>query len=301
MDQHISYGESVTRAWVEIAQGCRMTNHMLQATPDPADGSNFTQINEIYPQEKSSDWHRSYLGAALEHLVVWADIFAPLKFHPEHSVKFSFRPTHTLGRAAMEAASQALWVSSGKTARECARRHLSLIRWDFSELRKSDSDPEFKESISERDQLLLERVSGTFTVDELRIPKLLDVLRAAAPVAELDADKVENVWRAASGAAHGKNWPALHLQRVVPVDEYEPGQFRTLQFPDPEAMTEVMEIASQLTNHGVIRHADFCGSDIGSLMDGARIRLANEITFRPDADPETVAHLKRPANETPTA
>jgi hypothetical protein len=140
MGERIPVGEAVSREWTEIAQGARLSNHVLQAMPDPTLTSNFAQINAVCPFEKASDWHRSYLGAALEHLIVWADIVAPLKFHPEHEVTFTFRPAHTLGRAAMEAASQAVWMTSGGTAKECARRHLSLIRWDYDEHRKSRSD-----------------------------------------------------------------------------------------------------------------------------------------------------------------
>lgn len=95
MDHKIPVGDTVSRAWTEVAQGSRLANHMLQAMPDPTPSSNFAKVNALYPHEKASDWHRAYLSAALEHLVVWADIAAPLKFHPEHEVTFSFR-RHTL-------------------------------------------------------------------------------------------------------------------------------------------------------------------------------------------------------------
>lgn len=60
-----------------------MANRILHNVEDPSPDSNFAQINAIYPNEKASDWHRSYLTAALEHLLVWADIVAPLRFHPD--------------------------------------------------------------------------------------------------------------------------------------------------------------------------------------------------------------------------
>ena len=274
-----------------------MSSRMLQAMPDPAPSSKFAQVNAEYPFEKASDWHRSYLSAALEHLIVWADIAAPLKFHPEHEVIFSFRPAHTLGRAAMEAASQAIWVTSGETAQECVRRHLSLIRWDFVEHRKSESDPRCKARVAQRDALLLERAASKFAEADLRPPSHLSVLRAAALVADLDADEVEAVWRAASGAAHGRVWPALALQHVVPLDEHEPGQFRTLRVPDTGPMTEVLKVAEHMTAYGVLRHADFCGVDIAVMLEQARIWLADVIPYRADADPDLVARLKRRAHE----
>ena len=299
MNQKIPVGEAASRAWTEVAQGSRMSNHMLQAMPDPAPGSKFAKVNAEYPFEKASDWHRSYLAAALEHLILWADIAAPLKFHPEHEVTFSFRPAHTLGRAAMEAASQAIWVTSGDTAQECGRRHLSLIRWDYLEHRKSESDPQVKARVAERDAVLLKRVADSFAEADLRPPSHLSVLRAAAPVAGLDPDKVEAVWRAASGAAHGKTWASLALQHVVPLDEYEPGQFRTLRVPDSGPMTEVLKVAEHMTAHGVLRHADFCGVDIAAILERARVWLAGVIPYREDADPDVVARLKRRADEGP--
>jgi hypothetical protein len=293
----IPVGEDASRSWTEVAHGSRMSNHMLQAMPDPAPISKFAMINAEYPFEKASDWHRSYLSAALEHLVVWADIAAPLKFHPEQEVLFSFRPAHTLGRAAMEAASQAIWVSSGDTARECARRHLSLIRWDYVEHRKSESDPQFKARVAHSDLRLLERASQTFDKTDLQPPSHLSVLRASAPVVGLDPDRVETVWRAASGAAHGKAWASLALQEVVPLDEYESGQFRTIRVPDADAMTEVLKVAEHMTTYGVLRHADFCGADITSLLESARVWLAGAVPYREDADPEVVARLKRRTDE----
>lgn len=134
--ERIPVDEEVSRAWVEVAQGARLSSHMLSNIGDPADDSNFSVITAMYPWEKASDWCRSYLSAALEHLKLWADYAAPLKFHPQHEVTHSFRPAYTLARAALEASSQAVWMTASTSPRECAVRHLSLIRWDFEEHRK---------------------------------------------------------------------------------------------------------------------------------------------------------------------
>lgn len=138
-----------------------------------------------------------------------------------------------------------------------------------------------------------------FTTDDLLPPTHLSVLRAAAPVVDLDPDEVETVWRAASGAAHGKGWAALALQHVIPVGEYEHGQLRTVRFPDAGPMTKVLKVAERMTAHGVLRHADFCGADIRALLEGSRAWLAGVIPYRPNADPDVVARLKRPADEDP--
>ncbi len=64
-------------AWVEIAQSARFLNHVLVGVSDPLEGSNFALSNVLYPMERASNWHRSYLDAALQHLLLWADYVAP--------------------------------------------------------------------------------------------------------------------------------------------------------------------------------------------------------------------------------
>ena len=293
MDNRIPVDEEVSRAWVAVAHGARTTNRMLDRLGEPAPDSIFAQVNALYPYEKASDWHRSYLAAALEHLMVWADIEAPLKFHPEQVVTHYFRPIYTLARAAMEASSQAVWMTGGKTAQECARRHLCLIRWDYEEHRKSLSDNKRKGRINEMDKSLLRRASDAFSEEELRPPSHYTVLRAAAAVMDLNPDQFERVWRAASGSAHGKVWPSLALQHVVPISEYEPGHLRALRVPDPDKITEVLELAGKMTMYGVLRHADFVKADISALIEEATRWLASVVPFREDADPDVVARLKR--------
>jgi hypothetical protein len=292
--ERIPVNEAITRPWVEVAQGARLSARMLSRMGDPAADSNFAQINALYPWEKASDWCRSYLSAALEHLSLWADYAAPLKFHPEHEVVHTFRPAYTLARAALEASSQAVWLTAGTSARECALRHLSLIRWDYQEHRKSVASTEGKQAIDAMDATLLERMSGVLAPEDLYRPNHFTVLRDASSVIERDPADVERIWRAASGSAHGRVWPSLTLQHVVPLAEYEPGHFRTVRVPDADGMTEVLTLAQQMTLHGVLRYADYAGEDIPELMEEARLWLASVIPFREDADVEVVEHLKRP-------
>lgn len=291
MTTNLPTDPDAVQRWVEIAQGTRMMDFMLKAMPDPGPDSNFAQIDALYPHEKASAWHRSYLGSALEHLMLWADVVAPLKFHEEHVTVFTFRPAHTLGRAAMEAASQALWMTSGGTAHECARRHLALIRWDYEEYRKSNADKEFKTRVTERDKTLVERAAPEFSIEELRAPGHLEVLRKAAPAADLDPDEVEYTWRAASGAAHGRVWPALVRQHVLPTQEYEEGHYRTLRIPDTAAMTEVLNAAETMMHHGVLRHADFCGADIELMLQDAARSLAEVVPLKDGVSPDDVRNL----------
>lgn len=295
MNEGIPVDEVVTRAWIAVAHSARMSLRMLSRLGDPASDSPFTQINALYPHEKASDWCRSYL-TALEHLTIWADHVAPLTFHPDQQVRHTLRPAYTLARAAIEASSHAVWITGGGSAHECARRHLALIRWDYEEHRKSVAGAEQKAAIRAMDATLLERAATVFRKEELGRPNQFTVLQAAAMTIERDPDDAERIWRAASGAAHGKVWPSLALQHVVPLTEYEPGQFRTWRIPDLQWMTEVLELAESMTTRGVLQFADFCGADIAQLIDEARIWLASVVPLREDADPEVVARLTEPRN-----
>lgn len=285
-----------SRAFTEVAQGARLSWRVLATVGDPRPGSNFAQVSELYPFEKVSDWTHAYLSAAYEHLILWADYVAPFKFHPEQVTNFTLRPAYTLARAALESASQAVWLLSSRDSIECVRRHLCLVRWDFREHARSVADPEHKTRILEQDTRLLERVASVFSPDEVKPPRgYLKVIEWACETEEsldLTAVDAERIWCAASGSAHGKYWPNVDLQHVVPGEEYEPGQFRAFTLPNSAGMVEALEAAQKMAQIGVLRHADFCGADIPALMDEARTWLADRTPFKPDADPESIARLR---------
>lgn len=272
-----------SQAFTEVAQSARLCQKILASVGDPAPSSNFDRISEIYPFEKPSDWCRAYLGAAMEHLIMWADYAAPLRFHDEQETIFRLRPAYTLARASIESSAQAVWMLGTQNPMELVRRHLALMNWDLEEHRKSKSDATEKEAVKLRQRKLLERVAGVFEADEIRPPAgYLAVLRDAcdSPEVALDPDEVERIWRAASGAAHGKYWPSLDLQHVIPGEEYEPGQFRTVRVPNARGMAEVLRAADTMTTYGVFRFADYSGADLGSLIDDAKRWLATVIPFR---------------------
>ena len=126
MTRRIPVDRATSLAWVEIAHGARLHNRILGNVPDPINGAEFAVVDALYPYERASIWHRSYLNAALEHLLVWADLVAPLRFHPEQELIHTLRPAYTLSRAALEAASQAVWVSAGGSAAAVSYTHLTL-------------------------------------------------------------------------------------------------------------------------------------------------------------------------------
>ncbi len=153
--------------------------------------------------------------------------------------------------------------------------------------------PEAKQGLKVRHETLLERASAVFAEGEVRPTNHVEVLRAIAPVVEVEAGHLEATWRAASAAAHGRVWPSLALQHVIPLAEYEPGHFHTFGLPDASKMTEALQLAERITTLGVLRHADFCGADIPRLLEEARLWLLSVSPLREDADPEAVSFLSR--------
>lgn len=266
MDVPLEVNKEDREKWAEIAHGARFNRYFLFGVGDPGPGSSFAAINKYYPWEKASDWCREYLVAANQHLALWADHAAPLKYHPEHVVRHDLRPVQTLARAAIEAAAQAVWVMGGSSAKECATRHLRLVRWDIEEQRKAAPESE-KQRFKDADAELLKRVSGDSQAQEWkRLTTYLEVLRWAAKDIGYDPDEAETLWRASSGAAHGKRWPALALQHVIRGEEYEPGQHRTIRVPDPKAMTVVLQLAERLTSHAAIKFGQFSGLDQAAIL-----------------------------------
>lgn len=284
----------VSLAWTEIAQGSRHCQHMLENVPSPAEDSDFDRARRFYPFEPVHDRARAYLDAALEHLVLWADVVAPFKFHPDHEVTSQQRPPYTLARAAMEAAAQAVWMLDTAEPRECIRRHLSLIRWDLQEHKKSKLDLEEKRAVQGVEDDLVRRVSEVFTGVEIRPPAgYLWVVRqaCAADGVDVDADEAERLWRAASGSAHGMYWPTRDLRQLVEV-ESEPGRPRQVRVANAWQMTAVLRAAYDITRCGVFRYALFAGADLPALIQSSSRWLAGMITVREDADPAVLARLR---------
>lgn len=231
---------------------------LLTETPPAVDGSPFSIIDAKLPQP-SEMWCRSYLSSALEHLGMWADYVAPLKFHPDAVVHHDARPAQTLARAALESASQAVWVMASRDPRESLRRHLSLVLADWEEQRKAEIDPERKADLKQQRLDLLDILeSHDVKVDN---PSYLTLITAAATEVRTnfsdgdlgDPAQVERLWRASAGSAHGKMWPSLELRVSVELD----GQ--PFSFPDADAMSAILVLANRVTQYGVLRFIDYAG------------------------------------------
>ena len=283
-----------SHAFTAVAQGTRLSWHMFNSCGSPASGSNFARVDSLYPFEKVSDRARHYVSAALEHLIMWADFAAPFKYHPEQTTTFTLRPPMALARAALESASQAVWLLNTPDVRECLQRHLRLIRWDLEEYRKSHLEAEGKKRVKERDEELLARVAGVFTQDQIRPPQgYLWVIQQACEPEDLDlsASQAERLWRAMSGAAHGMYWTNLELMTTELSEHHGAGQAQRITLPDPAAMVESLEAAHRIAQYAALKYMIFAGADIRALQLSARRWLAHQITLKPDADPEVFQRL----------
>lgn len=292
-EARVPVDDDASRAWTEVAQGARMSWHMFRNVAPPTEGSNFARTRELYPFEPLDERAQAYVGAALEHLMMWAEYTAPLKFHPDQESSFYQRPPYTLARAALEAAAQAVWMLDTLDPMECIRRHLSLMRWDLHEHKRSKSALDEKEVIDARERELLTRVANVFTADDIKPPSsYLWVLRAACRPDDLNlqAEEVERLWRAASGSAHGMYWPTQDLQRSVAVTSSD-GGVRQIRVADAELVAQVLNAAYSMTQYAVLKYAQFSGADIWSLIEASRRWLTSMITLREDADSDVVARL----------
>ena len=233
---------------------------LLTETPPAIDGSPFSIIDEDLPQP-CEKWCRSYLSSALEHLGMWADYVAPLTFHPDAVVHHEARPAQTLARAALESASQAVWVMASRDRREVLRRHLSLVLADWEQQSKAEVDLERKADLKQQRLDLLDILeSAGVKVDD---PSYLTLVMAAAHEVRTnlsnddlgDPARVERLWRASAGSAHGKMWPSLELRVSVEVDG------RPFSFPDADAMSAILVLANRVTQYGVFRFIDYAGHE----------------------------------------
>lgn len=284
MDQLVPVDPEISESWTATAIGSRVSHRTLELVGSPTPGSRLAQVDAAYSYEQVSERVRGYLAAALEHLVFWADYAAPLKFHEEQSVLVSLRPAYTIARAALESSAQAVWLMNSLDPKECIRRHLCLARWDLQEYRKSKLDTAAKESIKAQEAELVHRVSAVFTENQIRPPNsYLEVIRSACSAKDLPmtADDAERLWRAASGAAHGKQWPNVELRTTVARPATQTGA-NMVVVPDPIGIRDVLDAGYKVTQYGVLRFADYSGADLHQLSLDATLWVSNRLPLRTD-------------------
>lgn len=273
-------GDQTSIRWTEIALGARFVGELLDITGDPAPSSPLAHDDLAYPNEKLTAWVRSYLRASSEHLIMWADLVAPLQVFEGQDVVSAPRPFYTLARAAMEAAAQAAWVVEPIDSDERVRRHIRLLVHDLVEMVKAlNAVGDVARANAARDRIATtnERFGGPVSP----APAYLDMVKAAARWSGRDQAEAESTWRLSSAAAHGRNWFMGASHHVLRGDEFEPGYFRTTQIPDAEQAADALQLGSDILIRATLRYLEGCGYDVTRCMDAARERLASNIPLKP--------------------
>jgi len=276
--------EEITR-WVTAAHTARVASYVLAEVRDPRPGTPLAADDDAYPWEKCSAWMRSTLVAALDHLIVWANIVAPQTVFEGMEVRNPPRPYYTLARGGLEAAAQAVWTLGQPTSAERVDRHLRLLYHDLRQMAlafEAASD-ERAPAVRERMALVEQRVGDAEAVRAIKKgePKYSMMVRECAEAVDLEPAEIEVLWRGMSAAAHGKNWFQHVGYRTTVGTEYEPGYFRAAMQPDPAGITRSLSAAARLANYGVLRFVTLAGHHPASLYPAALARLTSETQLKP--------------------
>ena len=278
--------------WVEVAQSARILRGVLSELGTPRPGSAFADLDEMYPFERASEWTRDFLVAGIEHLELWADYAVPMKLHPEAVVLHRLRPVQALARASIESASHAVWVMAPARHRECILRHLALVVHDFEEHSKALPLGE-KHRMRDAKSELESRLHSVAPEAEIpRFPgymKLVEEASAESAVngrkhgAIKDPDEVIRLWRSSAGASHGKRWPAEALQTSLAPGDTRRIDGKPANYPDPDAITDILQLADAILTHGVFRYAVYCGYEpqLNAMMAQVGDALLRSIPRKP--------------------
>ena len=261
----------------------RLVDLLLANACDPKPGSPLAVDDAGYRWEKLSEWTLGSLKASRDHLLLWANIVTPLEVADDAAVENPARPYFTVARAALESASQAMWVLAPSESAERVARHLRLLSGDLAEQEKalrSSGDVDGAAAASERRASIPGR-SGVESVPAP--PSFLSMVRAAATDLGQNPDDAEFLWRLCSSATHGKNWfmPQSHIGVVGP--EYEPGYFRALWVPSAKEVGDAMGMAATFSVAATTVYLAGLGVDVAASRDSAIERLRELVPKRPPA------------------
>lgn len=272
--------------WIETAQGARVNAYTLEAMGRPTLGSDL-KPDEADPFRNMGEWCRGYLESAADHLMMWADSVAPLKFHPDAVSEYTLRPTLTLARAAMEASAQTIWILSSEDPAVRAGRYALLATADLKEQARAADTPESAAALNGQLNAIVTAMG--LTPKRFRPPTYLHLLRSAAEFLGEDLpseapreswmspDRVERLWRASSGAAHGKMWPDFEFTVREAADE----DGLAYIVSDHVAMGEFVDVAGHFFAAGVVLFAIRSGrhDEWEQLTGVASKRLLASMTF----------------------
>lgn len=279
----IAIDHEVSLALISAAHRARFSARILEIAGAPRPGSKFERLGSPTPHESIERRVAGYLEAAAENVIFWADMMAPLKFHSEQQVRVSLRPTFTLARAALEAVGQALWMLNATEMRELQRRYVAIVLWELRRRTLSEIDPEEKSRAKSAETELIEAARVLFSPAELSCPRgYREFVTSLSEVngVEFDAPFLEQLWRDASGVAHGHHWVNDVMTEVVPSGG-DAG--RVERVPSQHAIAEVIGVATQALNVGVLHYVDYLGVDLAEVVEEARAWLAEVVPLMDEA------------------
>ncbi|QKJ18939.1 hypothetical protein [Microbacterium hominis] len=308
---------------IEVAHGARILQHMFEAMGPPLPTSYLgPDADGGRGLREMAEWCEGYLDAAIDHLVLWADYAVPLKFHPDARLTFALRPALTLARAAMESAAQTIWILAAPDSEATASRFFALGVADTIEHAKATPPgPSKDELLAERDRLCEAR---GVTAKTFRGPTYVEMVRYAAelwsdagtgatveaksdllatpesgpepedePVpaysgAHFTPDRVEMLWRASAGAAHGKQWVPREFGAMI-----ADGGHR-YRVPSRAAVLEVLKLAEKILTLGLVLYAQMSGREeewydlrqAGLVHVATNMTTHNGVPLRPEDVPD---------------
>jgi hypothetical protein len=268
------------------AHTARLASNMLDSASDPLAASPLSADDAAYRWEKCSAWTSSALVAAVDHLIVWANIVAPQTVFDGMVLRNPSRAHYTMTRAGLEAAAQAIWVHEPDTSPERVSRHLRLVYHDLRQMALAFDKAGDGRASSVRDRMasIGEHIGGAdvFVSINKGEPKYSMMLRESADAIQMEPAQLEVIWRGASAAAHGKNW-LQHVAYTTTVgDEFEPGYFRAGLRVDPAEITRSGPPPRSSHRTASPAFLDRAGHDRDSITAAALAKLQAETPLTTD-------------------
>jgi len=293
--------EADTETWIALAITARVCDDILSRLVDPLPNSLLRDDDANYQWEKQSVWLHCYLRAAVDHLMVWANIVNPLQVHSETEVLITPRAYLTLARGTIEASAQAGWVLLGTDTTERTLRHLRLMYHDlrYQEEAHRNHDVAVAEHARRRRSEIKERVQDVYSLGSIKHsePTYTSMIKEVAAAAGWDPDDAILTWRAASAAAHGKSWYSDYGTTAVVGDEYEPGHYRVTRTPEAGHITDAIGLAVRLLDFGTATFARHLGANAEVLRTTALITVVESMPTAPGEEASKSAFLAHHAKQ----
>lgn len=253
---HKRTSEQASASIAKLVGKTRTLQELTKFGSHAMEGSDLAADDAAYQWEKLSHWAWGYLTASVDHVGLLTDTWS------DDVIRIGYiraRATYTLLRGAMEAAAQTVWVLHPADASERRLRHMRLLREDFREQQQVQRNhhPAALPPLTAEQRLadLRTRSAGIASWSQVKKPtSYLGMVRAAAEATEKDPDEFELLWRAASGFAHGKQWPLLAFGTFTTSGVVSEGSASGTLYPNPDNVVWMAEVVVDLCYAGMANY-----------------------------------------------